>query len=949
MSARSPIHRILGDVDLSAGPFGLLGLPAGDVDRVRIERALRERLALIEAHPLHASPEANEVRLALHVAAAQLRDPGVRSALLARWGMGSGSERVGEVAGAPVEELDPGEALYRDMVLQVLVHSGGWNEVAKHRLAAITHAQGRSLNELVRSLRVAAQSPRPQGGRAPEAHREAAGEIAAPPSSARRWAVTIATVVLALGTLFMGGAVFRIVRAAVGNAPAGGAAVSTPDSARRTIPSAQAQLAFRTPDGRVELTDPDELLAGMRRAAETADTDPDGSLTAMRESIGALSRNWTRVPPPTLNAMHSAVSDYVFQAARRAGGAPDRALAVVLEPVERLNHVVGYPAPTELVEGLWGLGVLVRLSRDDDLPPSVRSAIDGALRPSVELSDRLPGEAEEQPSFWGGLDTGLRALAVRNTPEGGTTDADRADASWRAWAAVLGHYAEQDGRKAEQLALDVIEMVLVAGTDVRVSRAATALLNQLVALPAWSESPSAAQRLYRWFSDRRISESDMASLTEALASSPDVSGIPPGLMLSPSASPAERTALRDRYAEVLPMPETGEQRRDADQWAARAGELLAAPMGGGGRDSLVSAVALARLNESAALLWRQAGGAGAALEDADTERVIARLAPLIANQAAFDPAVLTNPGSENDGVWARRLLRDRNRREVVLRLVNELGNAGGPVGPADADVLAWVAVRHNNRGVREAAQRVCVRHRVSPLVVNGVLESLSDASKAGDVGRFVERLTDRSLPATAGPEWALEARRALVGVLLDAISASLDPAVEWAAVMFEEAYQTRVSALRDDAPSRARLLPRAMSSGGFSLADAPGEEVEPRTGRPEQPAGALFALWLGSAERYIEGEWTFMPLDEVQRRRTGRLRLARGAVERFAAEQVSLTEVMAYVIAAERPSRAARVEAVVLELGAQRRRAVDVFGQFEACERAQARLWMIRSGMEDRV
>jgi hypothetical protein len=82
----------------------------------------------------------------------------------------------------------------------------------------------------------------------------------------------------------------------------------------------------------------------------------------------------------------------------------------------------------------------------------------------------------------------------------------------------------------------------------------------------------------------------------------------------------------------------------------------------------------------------------------------------------------------------------------------------------------------------------------------------------------------------------------------------------------------------------------------------------------------------------------------IDRRRSGRLSLASGPVQRFAAEQSSIAEVMGYVVASERPSRAPDINAALDRLASERRLASSVFEQIEATERAMLALWMIRFG-----
>ena len=80
-----PIARFLGEQEAGGGPFAVLGLnPAACTDALVLS-ALDRQIERIDHHPECDTPEADEVRLALHAAAAQLLDPVVRRHLVAKW------------------------------------------------------------------------------------------------------------------------------------------------------------------------------------------------------------------------------------------------------------------------------------------------------------------------------------------------------------------------------------------------------------------------------------------------------------------------------------------------------------------------------------------------------------------------------------------------------------------------------------------------------------------------------------------------------------------------------------------------------------------------------------------------------------------------------------------------------------------------------------------------
>jgi len=146
----SPVERCLGPAAAAGGPFELLGLPIEPVDPRTVQEALRRRLARLAASPLAATPEAEEVRLALHAAAAQLSDPLVRDHLLELWrhrGQAPLQRNSGEV------EDDSRTASLRLLALRVLARSGGWNRRSRRRVAALAHALGAPPAALAAALR----------------------------------------------------------------------------------------------------------------------------------------------------------------------------------------------------------------------------------------------------------------------------------------------------------------------------------------------------------------------------------------------------------------------------------------------------------------------------------------------------------------------------------------------------------------------------------------------------------------------------------------------------------------------------------------------------------------------------------------------------------------------------------------------------------------------------
>ena len=91
-----------------------------------------------------------------------------------------------------------------------------------------------------------------------------------------------------------------------------------------------------------------------------------------------------------------------------------------------------------------------------------------------------------------------------------------------------------------------------------------------------------------------------------------------------------------------------------------------------------------------------------------------------------------------------------------------------------------------------------------------------------------------------------------------------------------------------------------------------------------------------------------VPVHRIDRRHDARLALVRGPVQRFAADQIGCAELLACIVAAERPGRAAEAAGVLAECQSQRRSAEHILTQIRITEAAIVRLWMLRFGEDPR-
>jgi hypothetical protein len=171
------------------------------------------------------------------------------------------------------------------------------------------------------------------------------------------------------------------------------------------------------------------------------------------------------------------------------------------------------------------------------------------------------------------------------------------------------------------------------------------------------------------------------------------------------------------------------------------------------------------------------------------------------------------------------------------------------------------------------------------------------------------------------PSWPIVARRVLVEKLLEAIAI--------------ESPLAKVDRL-------ARLLAvsyREMAAPAPLAADQRAAQQQPPAAAS---AAQVWQRWRSAADAIVPTSPPPVPLDQMDRRRAGRIGQARGMVQAFSAQQTSLCEIMAYVINAEQPARAEQIKGVLDRLATDRRQATSILEQLNATERAIVQLWLIR-------
>ncbi|QOJ01428.1 MAG: hypothetical protein HRU70_13395 [Phycisphaeraceae bacterium] len=965
-------ERFLGPGASAGGPFALLGLDPSRATPAGVLAALESRLALVSSHRESRSPSADELRLALHASAAQLLDPVVRGHLLevwAPWARPAGEEGLkGAEDAAGGDGVTARLALEADAVMAMATH-GGWNARTLRDLTMMADARGLSSDDVAVALRAlsgpssrAVESPaversvgpgsaRDSGAGARVDARGGTGDWVVPGGAASagwgpiRTALAWAAGGVVLVTLVVAGVVSLVVPGSgegagaggpTGDSSRGGAGVVGRGVAGRGGSGGSGVAGEREDAGRGGGTgqggggdagaggasggfvEADAARAGLASAVSRLGADPDGASSLFERWFAASGRSWPGWP---LDARVAVVGEVVefFHRASDKPGASARALSAVTGPGGVVWSRERRPEGWEVGAAVWSYGVMGRLTRERDLPSTVLSSVRGALAQGL---DATPG-AEATFELMAQAACGRLATVLAG---GGAGGAGVAGASvWEAWIKAVSAVADAGSR--DRLVLTALEDVMVMGPEPGEDRGAFDAVERLALALAWRAGDASRERLLRWFDSGDVSNADLSALTRVLSSGSGAEGVGATMVLSQVAGPHERALLRARYAEAWGLQSTRARGEALARWSEAARARLERPATGArGEDparaaespaavaDLAEAVVLSRLSEAAG--WLHAGDPG------KSEAILATLDVPVRSALGGVPA---RAGGADDGAWAVRYVSAANALQARLDLIRE-AQGSGSIGATDAEVLVGEAIRGSPVAVRSAARDAVRRLASSPAVVNGLLEAAPTMPITSENSALVEYVVGAAVPGPRDPGWRAGVRARLVERLIELVAGEGELGViDGLSVLLGESYAGRLASMSG---------PASGASGGVVSAEAACRAWRVAVER--------------QAERVVATGREPRTLREIAERSAGRASMARGAVQRFAAEQCSGVELLAYVVAGESPGLASPVAGVMAEFDAARRGADRLTGQVRLAERAALRVWLLRLGEEVR-
>ncbi len=928
MSGPAPNHgrasltsMFLGQDAASGGPFALLGLRPGSLSDAQILAARDQRMREIDAHRLAETPEADEVRLSLYAATAQLLNPAIRAQLIRSWGP-PGAEALRPPDRPGLTPGSPERLLEHDAIL-ALAMFGGWNQRSLRHIASIAHARGLTSQDVAKTLRRIGRQRRPRqvvhqdkrarrSGTAPVAKREAPTPARRPvspleplpeqidPAQRMIKMALIVTGVGALTLLVLFGGVYAVLSADAGREPAprtprvetSVADVVAPRIPRTRPTGSPASVQRQLPAPEL-LGDPALVVHELEAARRGLELAPYESTRRFAEAVRLLSESWIGFQPDQLDRANAAVEAYLV-----AVVSPDvarLALDAVGAGAAGLDASGGAIDADQVLVATWSAGMLAELRRNPVLGATRAQQID-------RLRRAVSGEGRGGTGFRSGATLGARVIGERMGASGADLDA------WRRWIEAVDAIASGDESVRTDMISGVLESMLTAGAP------DTSVVRELALTMSWRRHEGARRWLVLMLARPSVDQRALAGLIETLVQESAASGLDATMVLAPNATSRERGVLAQRLTEAWRLGRDDRADSFVQDFAAivRSAERERDRPG----DAIVrfgAAVRLAYANAGAALARDERfEEAARALDAASTFR------PQRSSARRADPL-----GGDDDGRWALAFAEANDSADDRFAALDRLGKRmNARIGQADAETLLDVALRGHPRGLRERAQTVVTKFVASPAMVNALLERADDLPASPEVVRLVELATGRPIDRDSGDgSWRIEARRALLETLIEMIASEGEGGgLDAMARELEAAY--------------AMTLGGGLSEGG---AQAAGELPE--------SARAIALRYQREANVLGGGAGLGWGALEIERRRRSRLALAETSMQRFLAEQIAMCESLGALASGERGGVSGEVSEVLDTLAQELRDSSHVLDQITATELGIARLWLLREGV----
>ena len=724
----TPIVRFLGEEAGQGGPFALLGLPHSIQSDEHIRRAQLQRLRQIDSHPHRGTPDAEEVRLAIYSAARQLLDPALREQLAIRWPEGSPVDLPKAWRRSPkLHHLTPG--LLRRARL-VLGSSGGWNPVARRRLAHLARINRISAIEVIRALGSPVEKRQGEAAKRPQPMPELPPE----PGGGGSWVFAYALLGL-LACVVLITIVLDPLDGRSGRAPDVIPEQKLADSSTLLSPHGAANLPERN-----HLSHYTAIAHELDRLVLRARSEPRDAMARFNEVYPQFVARWTEFPPEAIKRASANIAEFITRLEQ--GSIPP-------EEIAPLMAIAGLDPDRVMISSSIIDVVLASPSLSTDTRASLREVrsrlSDATITPRNEVLPR----AQE--------------VALTLALESSSDD----PAWWGAWLRGTLHATAASPQDRTRLLLQAMTTRLMDQSSSTEQWEKTAIL-MVKALDWRADSPERFWLLEQ-FGDRRVPTPRLAMLTRALVSQSSAEGVDQRFVLSANANDPQRATLAQDYERAwFPKRTTAQNSGDTPPGDELLRQLSVAMVSTSATLDDAQAVerilALTTLNASASLRLDGKHALSEELLQNPPELPTARPEPIEIRRTAED---------DEWAVKARNCDEAGQLRPYLDQLLIE-----NRVGINSAHALVYLSYRSPDPELRDLATAQLVRYADQLPVLLAIDHVLNDSGSASSrLDRMLNSVLGYELPNRNAKEWYTQARRELLVRMSRAIGAAEQPRV----------------------------------------------------------------------------------------------------------------------------------------------------------------------------
>jgi len=861
----------------AGGPFALLGLEHTIVSDEQVIKACRRRLNQIDRHSQRSTPNADEVRLALHSATSQLLNHDLREQLAKRWPPGVPvSLPKAWVPKQRARQLKPGIINKARMMIGA---SGGWNGTARKRLVHLARINRVTALELVSALGAGSTSRSSENGQQSTNSSTAKSQIKFDlidnaPSNASSWFPAFAILFIMSAAvvstiLFEPSNQFSSVEFAENQLQNDLGGLGT--RSMSSTPSASSNVP------RDEFGHYTALAHELDQIAAKAQARPIESVERFELIYPLFVERWTLFPEAALSRSSLNIAGFTRLIAE-SDIEEDRIVSLfakVSEDGEYPQQIMIRAAILDVLLSEYRLSSTLRTKLGE-----ARSAcVDGIAHPSADIHSSL------------GLIAGLQGV------ESTTDNSDW----WKAWLEGVSAFTTENKSLRTRLVLSVLSARLRKSDplDSQWKETSITLANSL----SWKSESTESFWLLSQFNDEAVNTPRLAALTEAIATASQASKINIQMVLNPAATLAQRQDLAKQYKAAW-----GSGQSDSDvptQLASLISELhftvsltppKVAPI-----DTMRSYVKLARLNSA---MWQYAQGR--------TAQAAETLATYEQNLPSTDTAAIYSMSlNARDTLWAESAI-NAETPETLRSLFDQLrADNGGGVNSAHA--LVYLSTLHANADIRAAARSQVLRYRDRPSILIAIDYAATNNRVSTRLAQLVSDTLDIGLPKRTDDAWYPAVHQAFVSRLSNSLSLAMD---------------SQLNSIEQE----SRIIYRSRLKEHSSFAESEPSAIESARRLFRQ---SLRELDFTNAVEFQER------VKQIEALTLVRVERSKSPVHVFLAYQRSVGAIKALYVEQSLPGRSHQVQDLLAELDARLSQSDTVINQLIQVEQCIAKLWIL--------